>query len=310
MNCIVLKSLFLPLAILFTLTCSAQEDFSWWVEKHNWDGVTPWNQYMTISSAYMGPNALPVPEIKNGLVDSAASVNISYDYYKNAGDMTQDFYVKGTLPLFKNRISIELNAVPIEWYKMDTITRDERAVRTKSGEGSAGGDIYVSTCVQIIKNKKFPDLMLRFALRTASGTHLRDARYTDAPGYFIDVSFGKSIFTKDKFIKEIRFYGDGGLYTYQTYDLQNLQNDCFLYGGGICLNTKKLSWINCIGGYSGYLDNGDKPIVYRSELRMLNPMHDFAIAYENGLQDYPYQKFRFSYIFHIPTARIFKKMDL
>lgn len=91
MNCIVLKSLFLPLAILFTLTCSAQEDFSWWVEKHNWDGVTPWNQYMTISSAYMGPNALPVPEIKNGLIDSAASVNISYDYYKNTGDMTQDF---------------------------------------------------------------------------------------------------------------------------------------------------------------------------------------------------------------------------
>ena len=243
----------LMLLMLFNFKCEAQEDFTWWNEKHNWDGVTPWNQYMTISSAYMGPNALPVPEIKNGLVDSEASVNISYDYYKNTGDMTQDFYLKGTLPLFKNRISIELSAVPLEWYKMDTITRDERAVRTKSGEGSAGGDIYLSTCVQIVKGRKIPDVLLRFALKTASGTHLRDARYTDSPGYYIDLSFGKSIFTDKKFIREIRFYADAGLYTYQTYDLQYLQNDCILYGAGVCLNSEKLSWTNCIGGYSGYL---------------------------------------------------------
>lgn len=310
MNRCILRATFFLILILFGKSSYAQEDFSWWVEKHNWDGVTPWNQYMTISSAYFGPNALPVPEIKNGLVDSASSVNISYDYYTSKGDKTQDFYLKGTLPLFKNRISIELNAVPIEWYKMDTITRDERAVRTKSGEGSAGGDIYVSTCVQIVKNRKFPDALLRFALRTASGTHLRDARYTDAPGYYIDVSFGKSIFIKDKFIREVRFYADAGLYTYQTYDLQNLQNDCFLYGGGICLNSKKISWTNCIGGYCGYLDNGDRPVVYRSEFRILNSMHDYAVSYENGLHDYPYQKFRISYIFHIPTTSIFKKMDL
>ncbi len=310
MNSGFLKCSLIPFALLLAFSCSAQEDFSWWVEKHNWDGVTPWNQYMTISAAFMGPNALPVPEIKNGLVDSAASVNISYDNYKSKGDKTQDFYLKGVLPLFKNRISIELHAVPIEWYEMDTITRDERAVRTKSGKGSAGGDIYVSTSVQILKNKKFPDMLLRFALRTASGTHLRDARYTDAPGYYIDVSFGKSIFTKNKFIKEIRFYGDAGLYTYQTYDLQNLQDDCLMYGGGIILNAKKFSWTNCIGGYSGYLNNGDRPIVYRSELRMLNHIHDWSIAYENGLNDYPYQKFRVTYIFHIPTSKFLKKMDL
>ena len=292
------------------LNCSAQEDFYWWGEKHNWDGVTPWNHYMTMSSAFLGPNALPVPEIKNGLVDSSASVNISFDHFIHKGDKTQDFYVKGTLPLFNNRISLDLSAVPLEWYEMDTITRDLRAVRTRSGKGSAGGDIYFSTCVQVIKNKKhFPDMLLRIALKTASGTHLRDARFTDAPGYYIDMSFGKSIFSENKFIREIRFFADGGLFAYQTYDIQNLQNDCLLFGGGVTLNSNKFSWTNAIGGYSGYLNNGDKPLVYRSEFRILNKMNDFAIAYENGLQDYGYQRVRVSYIFHIGSEKIFGNIN-
>ena len=295
---------------LIVTSVSAQEDFYWWVEKHNWDGITPWNQYMTMSSAFLGPNALPVPEIKNGLVDTAASVNISFDHFIHKGDKTQDFYVKGTLPLFDNRISLDLSAVPLEWYEMDTITRDLRAVRTRSGKGSAGGDIYFSTCVQVIKNKKhLPDMLLRIALKTASGTHLRDARFTDAPGYNIDMSFGKSIFPKNKFIREIRFFADGGLYAYQTYDIQNLQNDCLLFGGGVTLNSNKFSWTNVIGGYSGYLNNGDKPIVFRSEFRILNKLNDFSISYENGLQDYGYQKFRVSYIFHIASEKIFTNMN-
>lgn len=294
--------------LLNNFPCSAQEDFTWWVQKHNWDGVTPWNQYMTISSAFLGPNALPVPEIKNGLVDSAASVNISFDHFNSKGDKTQDVFLKGILPLFNNKISLELAAVPLEWYEMDTVTRDLRAVRTRSGKGSAGGDIYLSTCIQIIKNKtKLPDILLRITLRTASGTHLRDARFTDAPGYHVDMSFGKSFYTS-KFIREIRFFADAGLYTYQTYDLQNLQNDCLLYGGGITLNSRKLSWTNSIGGYSGYLNNGDKPMVYRSELRLLKKMNDWAIAYENGIQNYGYQKFRVTYIFHIGSEKLFKGM--
>ena len=292
--------------LLNKFPCSAQEDFTWWVQKHNWDGVTPWNQYMTISSAFLGPNALPVPEIKNGLVDSSASVNISFDHFENKGDKTQDVFLKGTLPLFNNKISIDLAAVPLEWYEMDTVTRDLRAVRTRSGKGSAGGDIYLSTCVQIVKNKtKLPDILLRITLRTASGTHLRDARFTDAPGYNVDLSFGKSIYTT-KSVREIRFFADAGLYTYQTYDLQNLQNDCLLYGVGLTLNSKKLSWTNSLGGYSGYLNNGDKPMIFRSELRLVNKMNDWSVGYEYGMHDYSYQKFRVTYIFHIQTEKFIR----
>ena len=47
--------------VLFSLSAKAQ--FDWWNQIHNWDGATPWTQYMTYSHAYLGPNALPIPNV-------------------------------------------------------------------------------------------------------------------------------------------------------------------------------------------------------------------------------------------------------
>ncbi len=289
----------LILFLLFSLFSSAQEDFSWWTEKHNWDGVTPWDQYMTMSSAYMGPNALPVPEVKSGETDSVISLNISFDAHVSKGDKTQNIFLRGILPLFNNRLTIEMDVVPLEWYKTDTTTRDIRAARTKSGEGSAGGDIYLTTTLQILKNKKFPDVLLRYSLKTASGTHLRDARYTDAPGYYIDLSLGKSSFPIKGIIKELRCFADVGLYTYQTHDLEHLQNDCLFYGLGMTLNSKLFSLTNQLAGYSGYINNGDSPLVFRSELRWLRKNFDWSFSYQQGLHDYDYHRYRISCIVHL-----------
>jgi hypothetical protein len=300
------KAVFFISLLLMNADLLAQEDFGWWVEKHHWDGITPWHQYMTMSSSFLGPNALPVPEIMNGQVDTAASLSVSFDHYSSQGDRTDDVFLKGVLPLFGNRMSVTMEVVPLEWYKMDTTTRDIRAVRTRSGEGSAGGDIYLSTYFQLLREKyHLPDIGLRISLRTASGTHLRDARFTDAPGYFFDLSLGKSYRSGSSFIREIRWYLDAGLYTYQTYDLQNLQDDCLFYGGGLTLNTKGISWSHHLAGYYGYLKTGDRPLVYRSELRLLRKIIDWSISYQWGINDYAYQRFRVSCIFHLPAEKIF-----
>lgn len=284
----------------------AQEDYGWWVNIHQWDGITPWNQYMTMSADFMGPNALPVPEIKTGQVDSVASLAISFDHHQGKGDRTQNIFLKGVLPLFENRMSIEMDVVPIEWFNTDTITRDRRAARTRDGKGDAGGDIYISTTLQLIRNKKFADVQLRIALKTASGTRLRDARYTDTPGYFTDLSFGKSIFPSSRIVRQIRFYADAGFLTYQTHDIQNLQNDCFMYGAGVTINLPRFSWSNQLGGYTGYLNNGDSPMVYRTELRYLQKNLDVAISFQQGLNDYDFSRFRISLIGHLmdPLSRL------
>jgi hypothetical protein len=282
----------------------AQEDFQWWVDKHHWDGITPWNQYMTISSAFMGPNALPVPEVRTGRADSIASINFSLDEFHGKGDNTQDVFLRGILPLFKNKISIEMEVVPLEWYKMDTITRDIRAVRTRSGQGSAGGDIYLTTCVQVIKDRtSLPDILLRYTIRTASGTHLRDARYTDAPGYYFDLSFGKN-YSLNNFFNKIAWFADAGLYTYQTYDLQHLQDDCFFYGAGFMVMKNKLALTNEIASYSGYLRNGDRPVIYRAELKLVMPVFNYAISFQQGLHDYSYERFRLSCIINFLSMKI------
>ena len=48
--------------VLFSINAQAQLD--WWNQTHNWDGTTPWTQYMKYSHAYLGPNAIPIPTLQ------------------------------------------------------------------------------------------------------------------------------------------------------------------------------------------------------------------------------------------------------
>jgi len=186
---------------------------------------------------------------------------------------------------------------------MDTITRDIRAVRTESGEGSAGGDIYLATNIQVLKNKPgLPDIALRYTLKTASGTHLRDARYTDTPGYSIDLSFGKSYLNSAKSINQFRWFINSGLYVYQTYDTEHPQNDCFYYGGGFFIASNKIKWQNEIGGYAGYFNDGDHPLVFRSSLKLIRKLLCYEISYQQGLHDYDYDRYRATLTFEIPAG--------
>jgi hypothetical protein len=292
------------LLIFLSLATMAQEDFSWWNAKHNWDGITDWNQYMTYSTSFMGPNALPVPEVMKGSVDSSAELEVAGDYNYSQGDKTYDFYTRGYLPLYNNRIAFSVDVIPYEWFETDTITRDERAARTQSGKGGAGGDIYFYTDIQLLRNHQhLPDLLLQVALRTASGTNLRNARYTDGPGYFFDVSGGKNYSVSKS---NLRLYFMGGLYIYQTNDLDHLQNDCLLFGGGADFTFKKITLSQSLAGYNGYLNIGDKPLVYRASLRLNNPHFDWKISYQWGLNDYAFQRVRVGVIFHFPVSVISK----
>ena len=249
---------------------------------------------MTMSTSFMGPNSLPVPEVMNGRVDSISAIELSGSYNFSRGDKTKDFFIRGYLPLYNNRVAISIDAIPYEWFKTDTITRDIRAARSRSGKGGAGGDIYFNSIFQLLRNKEsWPDLAFRAVFRLASGTNLRNARYTDGPGYFFDVSAGRN-YTINKSI--LRMYAMSGFYAYQTFDLQHLQNDCFLYGLGT--DVVFTSWIisQSISGYSGYLDIGDKPIVYRASLQLKRKYFDWKLSYQWGVHDYDYQRFRLGVI--------------
>ncbi len=277
--------------MISTFACHAQIDYSWWNQIHHWDGITSWQNYMTISSAYLGPNALPVPETSKGVIDSSAQFEVGGDVHFNRGDYTQDGFVRGFLPFHNHRFAISIDVIPIEFFQTDTIIRDMRASRGRSGKGKAGGDIYFTTYLQVLRDRKnYPDVSIRAALRTASGTNLGEARYTDGPGYYFDVSVGKKIKLKTNW--SMRWYGMVGFYVYQTFDILHLQDDCLLYGGGLDLNYKNFFLSEELAGYSGYLKNGDKPQVLRSSIGWNGKSVLVKASFQNAIRDFPSERVR------------------
>ena len=244
-----------PYQLLF-----AQNDYTWWNEKHDWDGITPWTRYIIIAPAFMGPNALPVPAIKKGVLPDDPAFDLAFESHYSKGDQTQNLFMNLYLPLFSDKAGININLVPIEYYSMDTITRDLRRARDFDGKGISGGDFYIGTCIQLIKDKsRLPDAMISVNLKTASGTNLSAARFTDTPGYFFDLSLSKTFSLSKSWVKSFKPYTMIGFYAWQTNRDDYRQNDAYIYGIGIEADLTKFKVGTCFGGYSGYIDNGDKP---------------------------------------------------
>ena len=68
------------LCLSFSLNSFSQTP-SWWENNVQWDGVTHWSRYILIDPKYMGPNALTVPHINNGSIDSLASMGLSGHFH-------------------------------------------------------------------------------------------------------------------------------------------------------------------------------------------------------------------------------------
>lgn len=282
------------LLLLFTHAVSAQDDYTWWNEKHDWDGFTPWNQYLTVSPKYFGPNALPVPQVRTGLLDSTLQFEAAAGGHFSKGDDTWDSFLRLYLPIANGKVALEARVVPLEYYAMDTVTRDLRAARDYDGKGHAGGDIYFSTLVQLLRNRRgLPDVSFEFAIRTASGTQLGAARFTDAPGYYLALGFGKKYVLNNERSVSIRPFATGGFYVYQTFDVEHLQNDCIYYGAGVSFMARTLEWSNQLAGYAGYIGNGDHPMVWRSVLTLHSAHIDWNLRYQQGLHDFEYNSVHF-----------------
>ena len=186
--------------------------------------------------------------------------------------------------------------VPLERYRLDAITRDIRRARHLNAEGFAKGDIYVGTYIQLIENQKwFPNVLLTLNFKTASGSNLTDARHTDTPGYFFDLSFGKELNVNHQKTKRIMTYAMLGMYVWQLHGNRNQQNDALLYGFGLDLISPKFEIRNVLGGYYGYLGNGDRPMVYRLICSTRFPSKvNYDLRIQSGLHDFGYTSFRLS----------------
>lgn len=300
-----MKNHLLILILLFSFyngkSQQAETDYTWWNELHGWEEGDPgWRNWIRITPGFLGPNALPVPHVQKGEIRELSEAEIIFSNHFHHGDPTRDISAYLFWPFAQGAVAIELYGVAIEQYAFTEEIRNERFARDRDGKGIAVGDFYFSTLIQLIRNRNFPNTVLRLATKTASGNNLEAARYTDSPGYFFDLSFSKNLGQPATGI--VKPFAMAGFYTWQTNDELNLQNDALLYGAGA--DFVKDSWLfsASLAGYSGYKNERDKPLQLNIDLRKSFGTKEARIQYHHGLRHWEYKTFRVSYIWKFKPA--------
>jgi hypothetical protein len=258
--------------VLSASSLFGQADYSWWNKQQNWDGVTHWSSYMIFSPYYFGPNALNVPFSEKGRVKQSGEVGLYSDLWVAHGDQTQDVGAHLYLPVVGGLIGLEAWGVALEHYALTNDLGAERRVRNENANGTASGDAYFAAVLAVVRDRKFPDVAVRFVLRTASGGKLSDARYTDAPGYYFDVSAGKNFVINQDKKDYFRAYAMLGFYSWQMNLPLYRQDDAVLFGAGGDVHLHNNVFTASIDGYWGYLGkkkmivvNPLKPVVYHDQ---------------------------------------------
>ena len=287
-------------------------------------GQTPLNKtsqrtITQISPYYFGPNAFAVPEMLDGRVQTTLRAELATDYFKGfRGDRTVDAAFKLNVPLWTDRVNLSVWMPAMEWYRNTDESlaacrvQDENIEDARSGH--LAGDVYVSTDMQILRESDIiPDLVLRAALKTASGFESFHARYYDSPGYFFDISVGKSVAVgqSEKWKHRLRAALTTGFLCWQT-DLGR-QNDATQFGVmGKWENTFFSLSVN-LAGYSGWEHNNqngelahDRPTVLRSDLICHFGQLDAVAVYQYGLRDYPYHLLRLGVAYRLDILSIMK----
>ncbi|MDH6533518.1 hypothetical protein D0T51_00780 [Parabacteroides sp. 52] len=251
---------------------------------------------LVYSPRYFGPNAFPIPELRSGLVGSRIEAEVRGEYHYYTGDKTKDIYGRVLLPFVKGRAGVEVSFVFKEDYKMTPETRDERnAIETESPI-SYNGDIVVTSFFQLLRSEKWVDAMVSINLKTASGGRLCDARHTDAASYWFDMTLGKNLFvSKDKHFS-LRAQAMMGFYCWMTNDRVHRQNDAISYGGGLTGTYRNVTLSTDISGFHGYENNGDRPMIWRNNLRYEIKKNILSFRYNRGMKDRLYDTYSLAYI--------------
>jgi hypothetical protein len=279
-----MKSILLIVSLSLGHAVKAQT-FDWWAQLVDWDGTTEWPRYIITKPKYLGPNALPVPLITNGTIDSVSSLTLTSNFHFSKGDNTQNLAIYGNYSLVRNKISFDAYWVPFEYFNMSHAIKEERHVFSHFYYyRKAMGDLHLNTNIQLLnKWRKHIHLAMRVGYRFPTSSGLGMARFTDAPGFYFDLSFGKPF---DK--SPLKIIGMAGLYVWQTNTDGFRQNDAFLFGSGLEWNRNKWKAQVYGTGYLGYMKNGDKPVMLRAFAERKLKRFSVLFRIQKGLHDFNY----------------------
>ena len=257
-----------------------------------------------IAPKYFGPNAFPVPDMLDGRVQNHLRVEVAGDgYFGFQGDKTADVFARVFIPLFTDRVNLTVWMPVMEWYEL-TPERIAtcRVPDSLAHSGSGAGDAYFSTDIQILRDKKWaPDIALRAACKSASGGQYELARHYDCPGYFMDLSLGKSWLLGKNKGAELRVAGSAGFLCWQTDN--GRQNDAVMYGLQLLMKSEYVSLRTTWSGYLGWEDMGDKPMIIKGRLCGHAKQFEPYVEYQYGIKDYPFHQIRVGLAYNIDILK-------
>ena len=247
-----------------------------------------------VAPAYFGPNAFPVPLIPDGRTALAVSAELSADLYAGLGkswgeDLTVGPSFRLSLPLFTDRVTLNVWMPIVEWWQYGPETAAYRRLQgnfLQGGKGHDSGDVYISTDIHVLRAKGWrPDILIRACLKTASGNSFNEARYYDAAGYFFDATIANSL-RFNGFARELRGAVSCGFLCWQTDN--GRQNDAVQAGVSGMLDTRVFRFEAQCAGYFGWEKDGDMPVTVRARLDF--HARDFSpfVSAVYGIHDYPF----------------------
>ena len=252
-----------------------------------------------VAPGYFGPNAFPVPDMSDGTTSSELKVELYGDWFmstKGYGlkeDLTLDVFAKATIPLFTDRVNLVLWMPVVEYYESGPVVNMSRRIPDPIWHirGADSGDAYVSTDILVLDERKSGvGLVLRAALKSASGNSFSTARVYDAPGYFFDVAAGRNVFASEDGRTALRMAMSAGFLCWQTDN--GRQNDAVMYGLSAALRTGPVKIRTDYGGYVGWEGYGDRPMTLKT--RISYSLGNFSIdaMHQVGFVDWPFHQFR------------------
>lgn len=252
-----------------------------------------------VAPAYFGPNAFPVPDMSDGTTSSSLKVELYGDGFMSTKgyslkeDMTSDVFAKATIPLFTDRVNLVIWMPVVEYFESGP--RVNRARRIPDPDrwisGIDSGDAYVSTDILVLdERKRSLGLVLRAALKSASGNSYGTARVYDSPGYFFDLAAGRNIYASADGTTAFRLAMSAGFLCWQTDN--GRQNDAVMYGVSASFGTGPFKIRADYGGYVGWEGYGDCPMTLKTKLSYAIGRFSIDAMYQVGLVDWPFHQLR------------------
>jgi hypothetical protein len=273
------------LIALVLFSFNAQAQFDWWNQIHNWDGATPWTQYMKYSHAYLGPNAIPIPTLQRPITGRRPAMS----YFKSSSQMSlieDDSFLSlhNELHWDRGHTQIHITHQSIEYYRTSTELRDHRISRDEDSEGVIAGDVLIDISTRLWE-RNLDAIWFTFHTKTAAGP-LSQARFTDAPGYAFFFSHQKSFSSIGNWVPTLTT--DAGFQVYQTHWVDYPQNDGFLGNIGLQIQKDETIFSARVRTFTGYFRDGDWPRLLELQWNNNLSFGQTQLGWTRGLNDYPF----------------------